>query len=461
VLVILKNKKYTKKEIIKMSVSIDRLRDLSRRTQAGLAAIVLTLAATAPVFFAGSASAAPALLNRKLTSTSARPSQTTQLTWTFDTTSAVANIKQIELEFCTNPLGACSAASTTVAQIAASPTATLGGFTTNTVTSTTRVNSRTTPATTNTQINIVKTNADAGASLTNLSVQLGASDITNPSNANQSYYTRARLYSDTGTTLVWEGVFAQSTSQTLTVNARVQERLDFCVGSTTVDDATTNPGAACANIAGTSVDIGNIDSSATNVSPVQSTNGGDAKNGIAMIRTNAVNGATVAYHALGDAGSGTLKVPGATCVASPVSNTGTDQCFNTASAQGAFTAGGEKFGMTIAGINCGSTTAYTCNFGNDAYNLRRDTAYDGNGTTGVGSTTYGGESSDQVAGTTANGYAWDADPANTTTIASSTSSGIKVIDDEAMILKFAATSGITTPTGSYTVQADFIATTTF
>jgi hypothetical protein len=442
-----------------MSVSIDRFRDLSRRAQAGLAAIVLTLATTAPVFLAGSASAAPALLNRKLTSTTARVSQTTQLAWTFDTTSDVANIKQIELEFCTNPLGACSASAATVAQIAASPTATLTGFTTDTVTSTTRVNSRSTPATTNTQINIVKTNADAGASLTGLNIQLGASDITNPSTVNKSYYTRMRLYSDTGTTLVWEGVFAQSTSQTLTVNARVQERLDFCVGSTTIDDAATSVGAACANITGSSVDIGNIDSGTTNVSPVTTTNGGDAKNGVAMIRTNAVNGAVVDYKSLQDTSSGTLKVPGATCNAVP-STSGTDQCFNTAATQGAFTAGTEMFGMTIAGINCGSATAYTCNFGNDAYNLRRNTAYDGNGTTGVGTTTYGAESSDQVAGTTANGYAWQASGV-ATTIASSTSSTVKVLDDEAMILKFAATSGITTPTGSYTVQADFIATTTF
>jgi hypothetical protein len=461
VLVILKNKKYTKKEIIKMSVSIDRLRDLSRRTQAGLTAVVLALAATAPVFLAGSASAAPTLLNRKLASTSARPGQTTQLTWTFDTTSAVANIKQISIEFCDSPLSTCSNVSgtTNIPSVAASPTATLSNFTSNTLTSTTRVGGA--GGGTNNQIDIVKTTADAGASLATATVQLGASDITNNATANKSYYTRVRLYSDTGTTLVWSGVFAQSTSQTLTVNARVQERLDFCVGSTTVDDATTTPGAACVNISGTSVDIGNIDSGFTNVSPVSSPNGGDAKNGIAMIRTNAVNGASVAYHALGDTSSGALKVPGATCVASPVSTSGTDQCFNTAATQGAFTAGTEKFGMTIAGINCGSSGAYTCNFGNDDYNLRRNAAYDGNGTSGVGTTTYGAESSDQVAGTTANGYAWDADPANTVTIASSTGSAVKVIDDEAMILKFAATSGITTPTGSYTVQADFIATTTF
>jgi hypothetical protein len=282
--------------------------------------------------------------------------------------------------------------------------------------------------------------------------------FTNDAAVNTSYYTRVRIYSDAGTTLKWEGVFAQSTSQTLTVNARVQERLDFCVGSTAVNDGTTSPGADCSAIAGTSVDVGNIESGNTNVSPVTAINGGSNENGIAMIRTNAVNGASVAYHSIADTSSGALKVPGATCVASPVSNTGTDQCFNTASAQGAFTAGTEMFGMTIAGVNCASTTAYTCAYASDSYNLRRDASYDGDGT----STSFVTDAN-QVPGTTSAGYAWDANPANVVTIASSTSapSGIKVIDDEALILKFAATSGITTPTGSYTVQADFIATATF
>ena len=445
-----------------MSVYMERFRELSRRTQAGLAAVVLTLATVSPLIFAGSASATPTLTQRKLTSTSARPGQTTQLSWSFNTTTDTANAKQIEIEFCNSPLSACDATGTTnTPTIAGSPTATLSGPWTSTAVTSTVLEAGRSNSTANKQIKIVKTNADDATNKTALTVTLGATDITNNAVANKSYYTRVRIYSDTGTTLVWSGVFAQSTSQTLTVNARVQENLAFCVGSTTIDDAATSVGAACSNITGSSVDIGNIDSGVTNVSPVTVPNGGDNKNGVAMIRTNAVNGATVAYHALADTSSGALKVPGATCVASPVSNTGTDQCFNSATAQGAFTAGTEQFGMTIAGINCGSTTAYTCNFGNDAYNLRRDPAYDGNGTTGVGTTTYGAESGDQVSGTTADGYAWDANPANTVTIASSSSSAVKVIDDEAMILKFAATSGITTPTGSYTVQADFIATTTF
>jgi hypothetical protein len=447
---------------------MERFREVSRRTQAGIAAVVMTLATAAPVVFAGSAGATPTLSNRTLTTSTARPSQPTQLKWTFNTTTDVANIKQISIEFCDSPLATCSAGSGTsnIPTIAASPTATLTNFTSNTVTSTTRVNGLGTGS--NNQIDIVKTNADAGASLSGASVQLGATDITNNAQANKSYYTRVRLYSDTGTTLVWSGVFAQSTSQTLTVNARVQERLDFCVASTAINNDTATPGADCAAVttAGTSsIDIGNIDSSATNVSPVSATNGGSNTNAVAMIRTNAFNGASVAYRALGDNNSGTLKVTGAACddnnggTAGPdiFSAVATDQCFNTSPSQGAFTVGttGEKFGMTVAGINGGSTSAYSCATGGVGCDMVRDPAYDGNGTG-----TFVADS-DQVTGTTSAGYAWDADPSHTTTIATSTGSTIKVVDDEAMILKFAALSGITTPTGAYTVQADFIATTTF
>ena len=295
-----------------MSVYIDRFRDLSRRTQAGLSAVLIAFAAVAPVLLSGSASAAPVLTERELQSTTARPGQTTDLTWIFDTTAAVANINQIEIEFCDSPLGTCNV--TKVPTIAASPTATFSNFTSNPVTSTTRVNGDA-GGTNSNQIDIVKTTADAGASLNEATISLAPTDITNNATANASYYTRMRVYSDTGTTLVWEGVFAQSTSQTLTVNARVQERLDFCVGSTVANDATTSVGAACANVTGTTVNLGNVEGSNVNVSPVATVNGGDATptNGLAMIRTNAVNGAVVDYKSLLETSSGALKVPGSTC----------------------------------------------------------------------------------------------------------------------------------------------------
>jgi hypothetical protein len=220
--------------------------------------------------------------------------------------------------------------------------------------------------------------------------------------------------------------------------------LAFCVGATTVDDATTTPGAACANITGTDVDLGIIDSGAVSISPVSVGNGGDGENGIAMVRTNAVNGVVIDYKAIQNTSSGKLKVTGATCSGTDP----TDQCFNSSgTTQNSMVAGTEEFGMTVAGVNCGSVASYTCTFSSGAYNLARDTEYDG-----AGSNTY-------TAGA-GNNYAWD-DSGNADRIASSAGSAVKVVDDEALILKFAATSAITTPTGSYTVQADFIATPTF
>jgi len=430
----------------------------SRRVTLCTMALALTIVGIVPAVMPSIAYAAPAVTERELQSTSAVPSTTTDLTWVFDTTADAGNADYIEIEFCDAPLGTCNTTNTPT--IAASPTATLGGPWTSTgVTGTTREAGASGGA--DNQIQIDKTNADDAASKDELTISLAAADITNDSVANTSYYTRMRIYSDTGTTLEWEGVFAQSTSQTLTVNARVQERLDFCVGSTTVDDSTTTVGAACTNITGSNVDIGNIESGQTNVSPVTAVNGGDLENGVAMVRTNAVNGVVVDYRSLLNTSSGALKVAGATCGAVP-SVSGTDQCFNTSATQTTLTAGTEEFGMTIAGINCGSVTAYTCDFltaggggvaGTD-YNLQRDAEFDGAGA-GVYVT-----DANQVAGATNGGYAWDATGA-VDRIASSASSTVKVVDDEAMVLKFAGTAGITTPTGSYTVQADFLATATF
>ena len=172
-----------------------------------------------------------------------------------------------------------------------------------------------------------------------------------------------------------------------------------------------------------------------------------------MVRTNAANGVTVTYFAEADAGgtnhTRALRVDNATCTADGIPSTSnTDQCFNSqGSTQGTFTAGTERFGLTVAGVNCGSTTSYTCTFASGAYNLTRNANYDGDGTN-----TY-------QTGTT-NGFAWE-ESATAQAIASSTASGTKVVDDETLILKFAATSNITTPTGLYGVTSTYIATSSF
>ncbi|HEX5456477.1 MAG TPA: hypothetical protein VFW77_03875 [Candidatus Saccharimonadales bacterium] len=240
------------------------------------------------------------------------------------------------------------------------------------------------------------------------------------------------------------GTVASAVTQTLTISARIQEILNFCVGNTSVNDATTSPGADCSAIGGTTVDLGTLDAASVNTSPVAIGSDGNNKNGIAMLRTNASSGATVSYKSIQDSGSnhlGALRVPGASCNVGAVN---TDQCITSAgTTQSAFVAGTEDFGMSIAGVNCGSTLAYTCTFGTGAYNLQRDTQYDG-----VGSNTYGTSN--------AQGYAWD-ETGTLDQIASSSGA----VDDESLILVFAATPNAVTPTGSYSTQADFIVVATY
>ena len=239
-----------------------------------------------------------------------------------------------------------------------------------------------------------------------------------------------------------DGGVALSTARQLTVNARVQEQLEFCVGaiaSTVIDPAST-PANCSAFPTATTVDIGVVDSAAPSISPVATSSGGNNTNGGVMIRTNAVNGATISYFAEQNGSSGRLKVAGATCSGTTTTfDTGsstTDQCFNSNAdqdhADNNFSVVGEKFGMTSSSVlrPTGSTTT----------NLTRDLEYDGTGAA-------------------AGGFAWDQSGTNdpATTLASSSS----VLDYEMLVLRFAARSAATTPTGSYAVTSTYIATSTF
>ena len=257
-----------------------------------------------------------------------------------------------------------------------------------------------------------------------------ASDgITNPTTTGTFYARILTFATDTAAdnytstvpgSYVDDGGIALATANELTITARVQEQLQFCVGTT--DANSTNN---CADISGTSVSLGVVDSSTVAAT-------GDAA-GLAMIRTNAFNGATIRYKAEQETSSGQLKVAGATC-----SGTLTDQCFNsTGTTQNTISAGSEEFGMTITDVDTtnGNTT-----------NLQCDTQYDGDGTCD-NSGTY-------------TDYAWD-DSGAFDTVASSTGSSVKVIDDEMINMKFAATAEATTPTGLYSVTANFVATATF
>ncbi len=285
---------------------------------------------------------------------------------------------------------------------------------------------------------------------------------TNPTVTAGTFYARILTYgvaaNASGSTTTAPGTYldyggiALSTTNSLTVSAVVQEVLQFCVGGTTNNDATTSIAATCAasftgsGTCGNTVNLGVLDSGAINISPVSASapTNGNACNGAAMVRTNAANGVNIAYYAEQDAGTnkkGALRVPGIAC---SVGADNTDRCIESAGVtQSVFTAGTEEFGMTIASINCGSTSAYSCSFASSTNKVSRNAQYDGSSATVHGSS----------AGT---GYAWD-ESGTPTSIASSAG----VVDDEALIMHFAATPNVTTPTGSYTVKANLIATSSF
>lgn len=417
------------------------------------AGLVLLASALLPLAFPNNADAAQ-ITSRSLTISSGIPSDTGvtyTFTFTIPSTSAVQGLK---FKACTTATGTYSGGSCTAPTTLDFSSAVFDSQSgwqgaTNFAVDGTGANDCTPAA------NVLCANRTDATAQTATSRTIAFNTITNPSTANTAFFVGISTYStsnytasatDTGTT-------ASAVVQTLTINAAVAEILNFCVGSTTVDDATTSVASDCTGVSGTSVNMGTLDSSNTNVTPVN-TNGGDNKNGVAMLRTNAVNGATISYDAIQQSGSnhlGTLRISGATCNAGSVS---TDQCIDAQGAtQAVFNAStdtSEKFGITIAGVNCGSTTSYTCTFSSGTYNLVRDAAYDGNG-----ANTFVSDAG-SVSGATNGGYAWVEDGTVTEIASSST-----VVDDEALILKFAAHPMITTPFGSYTAQSDFIAVPTY
>lgn len=402
-------------------------------------AFIFFLTLSMPMFGANKASAAQ-LTNRSVTiSTSNASASSVTYTYGF-TTPATTNIGAIIFEACTTPLGTCTAPTGAIMN-AGSAEASRSGWTSANTFSRTAVNTGDC-----TVGNNVLCLTRTAASETAGARTLGWGSQTNPSSAG-GYYIRITTYSDNAyVTDVDNGTVAYAVVNQLTVNGRVQERLEFCVSS--IGDVAALPAdvAACAAIGTTVIDIGTIDNSSIARSPVDdsppSSNGNDAY-GIAMINTNASNGTSLTYYA-NQAGSGTnelraFRVTGASCnVTQPNSQ---DQCFISASASGeAFVAGTERFGKYISCID--TTQGTTTNLGTVP------AAY-----SGTDADTATAADCENEAGVK---FAW-----NDTGTAASLASASTVIDDEIVKIRFGATAAATTPTGAYTVQTTYIATPTF
>jgi hypothetical protein len=413
-------------------------------------------------FMVPHASAVGQLTTRSLRISSAVPSATGvgyTFTFTLESTSRVQGLK---FKACTNAVGTYPGGSCTAPSGMTNPVtndgfvnATFGSQTgwqggTNFAVDSTGANDCT-PAP-----NVLCANRTDTTNQTATSRTITFDTIKNPATANTAFYVGIYTYSDTSYNIgnrVDFGATASAVTQTLTTSAAVAEILQFCVGSTLIDDTTTSVATDCSALSGTSINIGTLDTSQINISP-WSVDGGDNKNGVAMVRSNAGNGTVIAYDAIQQSGTqhqGTLRISGATCTAG--GGVFTDPCINAAGSQAPLTPGTEEFGMTIAGINHGSTSSYTCAYGpavsGNTCNMQPLSGYLGTGS-GASNADYG----------TTNGFAWD-ESGSSVNIASSASSTVPQVDDEALILKFAATPSITTPFGTYSAKTDMIAVPTY
>jgi hypothetical protein len=239
-----------------------------------------------------------------------------------------------------------------------------------------------------------------------------------------------------------DGGIALAVANELTITARVQEVLEFCIGTETASIGAINasgiagydPVDSCNQISGTDLSLDVVGSGLATTSNIDTPN-----DGVMMVRTNAINGVSVFYKAEQDGsangGQGALKIQTVDC--SVTLTDLDDACFNSVgTTRTPITAGTENFGVALKEritTTGGATDAVTC-----------DAQYRGDGTAGCTGTVTG------------NNYAWD-DTGAFDTIASSGGP----VDDELVALEFAATASPTTPTGLYSVTANFVATATF
>jgi hypothetical protein len=439
------------KKTKRLSVYTSAKRSLFKGT---VVALALVLGAV-PLILVKQASGAGQIALRSLSVSSGVPSQT-GVSYTFAfTVVATSTLQGLKFEACTTAVNTCVAP--TGLSFSSATYGSQGGFQggSNFAVDGTGANNCIAAA------NVLCANRTDATNQTATSRNITFGTITNQSAVNTSFFVRITTYALSTYTVgsVQDyGVTASATVQTLTTTAAVAEVLNFCVGSTAANAgaATSLIPSDCGSVTGTSVNIGVLSTSQINVSPVTTVNGGNDLNGLVMLRTNSTNGTTVSYDSIqaisGTNHLGTLRIAGATCDPTDPSTVTTDACINSNPAPAILTNGTEMFGMTIAGVNCESTTSYTCTFGAGNYNLTRDGNYDGDGTNNA--TNF--NDTNTVAGTTTNQYAWE-DDGTITQIASSST----YVDDEALLLKFAATSALITPFGTYAVQTDFIAVTTY
>ena len=453
-----------------LTFNSDALKSTFQRFQYLIIAVLFSLVGLMPIVLQRSADALT-LTNRKVTISTSKASQT-GVSYAFNFTMATGGgtVQSIAFSFCTTALGTCTLPAGMVVDR------------TTTTTNATQTFTSTSPAFTEYAGADAGacTDADSGAaatqycvSRTNATTETAAAKaitidaVTNPSLSGNTtaVYVRISLYSDAAfATLVDNGTVAAAIVRQITVNGRVAERLDFCVGAVTDSDAGAPDSTEDASITGltdngictgsfpstATIDIGVLDDTAVYFSPVNTTatNGALDNYGLAAVKTNAANGVNVslyAENATSVSGGDTdhlkaFRVVPTDCQATQTSGAGLlDQCFKSAS-NAAISAGTETFGLKLACFYQGTTFSTTSA-------LAADATYADAATT----------SAADCENTTDNtNYNWDE-----TGVADTLASSTGVVDDELIKFEFGATTSSTTPTGNYTVVSTYIATPTF
>ncbi len=420
---------------------------------------VLVFALMVPLLSSQYVSAAT-MTNRSATiNKSAVSSTDVEFAFGYDLIDTAATKAGITYEFCTTPLGTCTLPTGMDVQTSNTHDSQSGWPSNATAFAAVSEASDTGDCTANTNSYMICYSRDetVATGVTGGAVTHTISGITAPSSV-QTVYIRISIYSDNDfetADLLDDGTVAVAFVDQLTVNGRVQERLEFCVAAIDDDDSLPASVTACTSLTDSNVDLGVIDNSSVSVSPVEptTTNGSDDDYGILMVNTNASGGIVVAYYPedpTSVSGSDThqlksFRVVPADCDASASSET--DQCFVSASNSSSgttFSAGTEAFGVHVPCIDTSQGT--TSNLGSvpDYYNNADDDTSNSSDCQNTGT------------GDTGQAFGWNASGTADTHASSST-----IVDDEIIKLSIGATAAATTPTGSYTVVTTYIATPTF
>ena len=352
------------------------LASMFKRYTFAVTALLLVLASIVPLIATSKARAYDSPTSRSIKMSSSKNGDT-DVTYVVGFTTAQSgassNIGGLVVDFCsTTPIisDTCTAPSGFDSNFAALALANQSGITGWTV--------DTTNSTSNTVI-LTRT-ASSIATSTAVSIDLGSSGgsdgITNPTTTNTTFYARiltyatgaaAQGYSSTSVgSPVDAGGVAISTAAQLTITAKVQERLTFCIYTS---------GANCSGGTGSSITLGDANGV---LDPATQYTNSSAKFGVA---SNAGGGVTVRMKGKTlMRTAGCSNGTGQTCSIDPIGGTAT-----------AGTSGSEQFGLRLASL--GANVTASAPYNGAANNYAFDDANTGSGT----NTTYGAPIASQVA----------------------------------------------------------------